>query len=83
MLAAVPRSAAHSLHESHTPLDPGPARRNGANSSPAPRLPLDEPPLRPTFARERDAMRRGVCPVAGCDEVGRGPLAGPVVAAVI
>jgi len=46
-----------------------------------PRLPLDEPPLRPTFARERAAMRRGIAPVAGCDEVGRGPLAGPVVAA--
>ena len=68
---------------SRTPLEPRPARRNGAALSPAPRLPLGEPPLRPTFARERDAMRRGVCPVAGCDEVGRGPLAGPVVAAAV
>ena len=68
---------------SRTPLEPRPARRNGADSSPAPRLPLDESPLRPSFARERDAMRRGVCPVAGYDEVGRGPLAGPVVAAAI
>ena len=48
-----------------------------------PRLPLDEPPVRPTFARERAAMRRGIAPVAGCDEVGRGPLAGPVVAAAV
>jgi ribonuclease HII len=28
-------------------------------------------------------MRRGVWPVAGCDEAGRGPLAGPVVAAAV
>ena len=48
-----------------------------------PRLPLDEPPLRPTFARERAALRRGLGPVAGCDEAGRGPLAGPVVAAAV
>ncbi|HXW24057.1 MAG TPA: ribonuclease HII [Xanthobacteraceae bacterium] len=47
------------------------------------RLPLDEPPRRPTFARERAALRRGIAPVAGCDEAGRGPLAGPVVAAAV
>jgi ribonuclease HII len=47
------------------------------------RLPLDEPPVRPTFRRERAAMKRGVFPVAGCDEAGRGPLAGPVVAAAV
>jgi len=56
-------------------------RRN--DSKPAVRLPLDEPIVRPTFARERAAMRRGVFPVAGCDEAGRGPLAGPVVAAAV
>jgi ribonuclease HII len=49
----------------------------------AARLPLDEPPQRPTFARERAAMRRGIFTVAGCDEAGRGPLAGPVVAAAV
>src|SRR5215475_12900407 len=49
----------------------------------APRLPLDEPPLRPSFRRERAAMKRGVFPVAGADEAGRGPLAGPVVAAAV
>jgi ribonuclease HII len=49
----------------------------------APRLPLGEPPLRPSFRRERAAMKRGVFPVAGCDEAGRGPLAGPVVAAAV
>jgi ribonuclease HII len=48
-----------------------------------PRLPLKEAPARPTFARERRAMARGLLPVAGCDEVGRGPLAGPVVAAAV
>ncbi len=47
------------------------------------RLPLDEEPVRPTFARERAALKRGVWPVAGCDEAGRGPLAGPVVAAAV
>jgi ribonuclease HII len=51
--------------------------------APTPRLPLDEDKLRPTFARERAAMKRGVFPVAGCDEAGRGPLAGPVVAAAV
>jgi ribonuclease HII len=47
------------------------------------RLPLDEEVIRPSFRRERAAMRRGLAPVAGCDEAGRGPLAGPVVAAAV
>jgi ribonuclease HII len=47
------------------------------------RLQLGEPVLRPTFARERAALKRGIWPIAGCDEVGRGPLAGPVVAAAV
>ena len=37
----------------------------------------------PTFKRERALIKRGVWPVAGCDEAGRGPLAGPVVAAAV
>src|SRR5271156_3617404 len=49
----------------------------------AARLPLDEEVMRPTFRRERAALKRGVWPVAGCDEAGRGPLAGPVVAAAV
>ena len=53
------------------------------NGSPAPRLPLPDPDVRPTFRRERRALNRGVAPVAGCDEAGRGPLAGPVVAAAV
>jgi ribonuclease HII len=38
---------------------------------------------RPTFAREANAYRQGHALVAGCDEAGRGPLAGPVVAAAV
>ena len=49
----------------------------------AQRLPFKEPILRPTFRRERRALNNGVFPVAGCDEAGRGPLAGPVVAAAV
>jgi ribonuclease HII len=49
----------------------------------AARLPLGEERIRPTFRRERSALARGVWPVAGCDEAGRGPLAGPVVAAAV
>jgi ribonuclease HII len=49
----------------------------------APRLALNEPPLRPSFRREGYARSKGVWPVAGCDEAGRGPLAGPVVAAAV
>ena len=37
----------------------------------------------PSFRRERALMKRGIWPVAGCDEAGRGPLAGPVVAAAV
>jgi ribonuclease HII len=49
----------------------------------APRLPLNEPELKPSFRRERRALNKGIWPVAGCDEAGRGPLAGPVVAAAV
>src|SRR3979409_516595 len=37
----------------------------------------------PSFRRERALIKRGVWPVAGCDEAGLGPLAGPVVAASV
>lgn len=37
----------------------------------------------PSFRRERALMKRGIWPIAGCDEAGRGPLAGPVVAAAV
>jgi ribonuclease HII len=37
----------------------------------------------PSFKRERALLKQNVWPVAGCDEAGRGPLAGPVVAAAV
>lgn len=37
----------------------------------------------PDFTREAAAIARGLGPVAGVDEVGRGPLAGPVMAAAV
>jgi ribonuclease HII len=37
----------------------------------------------PDFTIERKAMRRGAGPVCGIDEAGRGPWAGPVVAAAV
>lgn len=37
----------------------------------------------PDFEFEREAMGRGYLRVAGVDEVGRGPLAGPVTAAAV
>jgi ribonuclease HII len=59
--------------------------RNGTGRTEreAARLPLTEEIARPTFRRERAALKRGIWPVAGCDEAGRGPLAGPVVAAAV
>ena len=41
------------------------------------------PSRRPSFRREAHAYRNGRAPVAGCDEAGRGPWAGPVVAAAV
>jgi ribonuclease HII len=48
----------------------------------------DSPPLfeivsSPDFSREKRAIKDGTWPVAGADEAGRGPLAGPVVAAAV
>ncbi|TRL39297.1 ribonuclease HII [Rhizobium straminoryzae] len=48
----------------------------------SPRL-FDEVPLAPDFSLELAARRAGHWPVAGTDEAGRGPLAGPVVAAAV
>ena len=39
--------------------------------------------MEPDFEFERDAYARGFARVAGVDEVGRGPLAGPVTAAAV
>lgn len=40
-------------------------------------------PVRPDFTLEARILREGHMPVAGVDEAGRGPLAGPVVAAAV
>jgi ribonuclease HII len=37
----------------------------------------------PNFRVERNLLKRGIWPVAGIDEAGRGPLAGPVAAAAV
>ena len=39
--------------------------------------------VRPTLSQERRLWQQGCCAVAGVDEVGIGPLAGPVVAAAV
>lgn len=62
---------------------PKPKAKPAAKPATKARLPLPEPILRPTFRRERRALNSGIFPVAGCDEAGRGPLAGPVVAAAV
>jgi ribonuclease HII len=41
------------------------------------------PDTGPDFSLEELAKKRGLWPVAGTDEAGRGPLAGPVVAAAV
>jgi ribonuclease HII len=38
---------------------------------------------KPDFRVERSLLKRGIWPVAGIDEAGRGPLAGPVAAAAV
>ncbi len=59
-------------------------RGTGRKETAPARLPLGKKIVtRPTFRRERAALKRGVWPIAGCDEAGRGPLAGPVVAAAV
>lgn len=44
-------------------------------------IPMKAPPLRDRFAFERSLWQQGLNRLAGVDEAGRGPLAGPVVAA--
>src|SRR5258708_15640365 len=62
--------------------DPGMSReKSGKDSARLPNGGIAVAPAR--FRRERGLIKRGVWPVAGCDEAGRGPLAGPVVAAAV
>ena len=42
-----------------------------------------KPPGKSRFRYEREFLQRGRTPIAGVDEAGRGPLAGPVVAAAV
>ena len=44
---------------------------------------LDESRLRELLSFERGLSNRGIQIIAGCDEAGRGPLAGPVIAAAV
>ncbi|OQP85938.1 ribonuclease HII [Rhizobium rhizosphaerae] len=44
---------------------------------------LFDQPIAPDEAMERAAIECGLYPVAGTDEAGRGPLAGPVIAAAV
>src|SRR5258706_3094259 len=62
---------------------PPSARAGAARAVRVVRLPLGDEDIRPTFRRERAGIKRGLWPIAGCDEAGRGPLAGPVVAAAV
>lgn len=55
-------------------------KRNTASDSPAL---FDLTGTGPDFSLELEAQKRGEWPVAGTDEAGRGPLAGPVVAAAV
>jgi len=55
------------------------------NASPDSLLPLDgiDDPVLPDFRFETTYWKQGFAHVAGVDEAGRGPLAGPVVAAAV
>ena len=56
--------------------------RAAADSPKTPTVPeqVSQPP---DFRFESELLRRGVATIAGVDEAGRGPLAGPVVAAAV
>ncbi|AGB70248.1 ribonuclease HII [Rhizobium tropici CIAT 899] len=58
-------------------------RRMTRSTSPDSPMLFEEAALVPTFELELIARRAGHWPVAGADEAGRGPLAGPVVAAAV
>ncbi|MEI4471347.1 ribonuclease HII [Frigidibacter sp. MR17.24] len=58
------------------PTPPLAPRRRRAPTVPAPQQ-------RPDYRHESEAFAFGARLVAGCDEVGRGPLCGPVVAAAV
>ncbi|MCG6857020.1 MAG: ribonuclease HII [Salaquimonas sp.] len=57
--------------------------RLGTDSLSSPPKASSQKEGKPGFAEERRFYRRGATLVAGVDEAGRGPLAGPVVAAAV
>src|SRR6202048_2324935 len=62
--------------------DPGMIReKSGKDPAKLPKGVIAVPP--PSFRRERALIKRGVWPVAGCDEAGRGPRAGRWWAAAV
>ncbi len=60
----------------------GDKRRTMSRSRSGPSLFPDLPPI-PDLALESALLRDGLGPICGVDEAGRGPLAGPVVAAAV
>lgn len=69
------------MHESRRTM----ARRSSDSPPPSPSRPRRPTIIRPapTLDRERALVAAGTLRVAGIDEAGRGPLAGPVVAAAV
>jgi ribonuclease HII len=64
-------------------LCPKKRKKNSLQQKAGPILPLSDPPLEDTYSFERNLQQQGYSVVAGLDEAGRGPLAGPVVAAAV
>ncbi|HUS15598.1 MAG TPA: hypothetical protein VM536_11355, partial [Chloroflexia bacterium] len=73
---------------------PAPPSAPDADSPPAPRArrawrppagvsPAPPGPLQPDWSHEHAAQDAGYRAIAGCDEVGRGALAGPLIAAAV
>ena len=60
-----------------------PDLRGGDSAPVSPRVPAPTEPPQDWLAYERRFWGRGISRIAGVDEVGRGPLAGPVVAAAV
>ncbi len=58
-------------------------KRRGSQNSGSKSSKARSPSLCPTLLHEQELHARGIRPVAGVDEAGRGPLAGPVVAAAV
>ena len=65
------------------PTRPAAARQNLAPAGRADQIRSVPRYIRPDFARESAALAAGARIIAGVDEVGRGPLAGPVLAAAV